>query len=81
MELIHKVSACIVLPLESLNYHHLRYFWATAQGVAWDETGREIWFTGAEKGWDSALYAATPAGGLRLVLRVPGRLVFHDRDS
>jgi len=54
--------------------------WSSVQGLAWHPSGREIWFTAAEAGWHSALYAITPEGGERLVLRMPGRLGLHDID-
>ncbi len=54
---------------------------ASIQGLAWHPETREIWFTGASTGWQSALYATTPEGGERLVLRFPGRLFLHDIDG
>src|SRR5262249_36395456 len=53
---------------------------SSVQGLAWHPSGREIWFTGSESGWSSALYAVTPDGKRRLVLRSPSRLVLHDLD-
>jgi Tol biopolymer transport system component len=51
---------------------------ASAQGLAWRPDGKEVWFTGAEVGADSALYAVDLSGRHRLVTRAPGRLVLHD---
>ena len=53
---------------------------ASVQGLAWHPGGREIWFTGAESGWLSTLYAVTPEGRQRIVLRAPARLLLHDID-
>ncbi|HEY3121221.1 MAG TPA: WD40 repeat domain-containing protein, partial [Vicinamibacteria bacterium] len=55
--------------------------WTSVQGLAWSHDGSEIWFTGAETGWHSALYGVTPAGRSRLVLRIPGRLNLQDIDA
>ena len=55
--------------------------WSSVQGLAWHPNGREIWFTAAKEGWTSALYAVTPAGRQRLVLRTPSRLVLQDLDA
>jgi eukaryotic-like serine/threonine-protein kinase len=52
--------------------------WLTLQGLAWTPKGEEIWFTGTRAGGTRALYAVTPAGKERLVLRVPGSLALHD---
>jgi Tol biopolymer transport system component len=51
---------------------------ASLQGLAWAPDGREIWFTGAQSGWNSELRAVSPAGRERVVLRTPGRLMLHD---
>jgi Tol biopolymer transport system component len=52
--------------------------WLSLQGLAWTPKGEEIWFTGTRSGGTRALYAITPAGKERLVLRVPGSLALHD---
>jgi eukaryotic-like serine/threonine-protein kinase len=54
---------------------------ASIQGLAWHPSGKEIWFTGAETGWISKLFAVTPSGRQRLVLRAPSRLLLHDIDA
>jgi len=51
---------------------------ASVQGLAWTPDGREIWFTGAQAGWNSELHAVTPQGQQRIVFRIPGRLLLHD---
>ncbi len=50
----------------------------STQGLAWSSSGTEIWFTGAEKGSARALFAVTPAGQRRTVLRTPGNLLLGD---
>jgi eukaryotic-like serine/threonine-protein kinase len=55
--------------------------YASIQGLAWHPSGAEVWFTGAENGWISTLYAVTPGGRQRIVLRTPSRLLLHDIDS
>ena len=48
------------------------------RGLAWSPDGREIWFTGARNGGERYLYAVTPSGRERLLLRIPGSLILHD---
>ncbi len=50
----------------------------STQGLAWSPSGKEIWFTGAEKGTARALFAVTPAGERRTVLGTPGNLTLGD---
>jgi DNA-binding winged helix-turn-helix (wHTH) protein/Tol biopolymer transport system component len=52
--------------------------WASACGVAWSLSGKEIWFTAARTGGTRALWAVTQTGKLRLVARAPGSLMLHD---
>ncbi|MGC9947476.1 MAG: winged helix-turn-helix domain-containing protein [Bryobacteraceae bacterium] len=52
--------------------------WASAQGLAWSPSGREIWFTAARTGVTRALYAASLSGKVRLVAAFPGILTLHD---
>jgi len=52
--------------------------WAEEEGLAWSPDGREIWFTASKAGEAFALYAVTPAGRERVVLRVPTNLMLHD---
>jgi Tol biopolymer transport system component len=54
---------------------------ASVQGLAWRPDGREIWFTGAQAGWNSELRAVTPEGKERVVYRIPGRLLIHDLSA
>ncbi len=52
--------------------------WASEHGLVWAPSGDEIWFTATEAGANRSLYAATLAGKLRVVARVPGGLKLHD---
>jgi Tol biopolymer transport system component len=51
---------------------------ATEGGLAWSADGREVWFTAAEVGGNRALWAVTPAGSQRLLVRVTGNLTLQD---
>ncbi|HVR70972.1 MAG TPA: winged helix-turn-helix domain-containing protein [Vicinamibacteria bacterium] len=52
--------------------------WASMQGLAWSPDSREVWFTAARVGADSALFAVTLDGRERAVHPALGRLVVHD---
>jgi Tol biopolymer transport system component len=52
--------------------------YSSVQGLAWIRDGREIWFTGADRGSARALFATTPDGAPRVVARVPGSLHLAD---
>jgi len=52
--------------------------WASAEGLAWAPNGKEVWFTAARVGADSALHAVTLDGRLRTLVPALGRLVIHD---
>jgi serine/threonine protein kinase len=47
-------------------------------GLAWSPGGEEIFFTAARAGHARALFAVTPSGKERLVLKAPGSLWVHD---
>ena len=53
-------------------------FFTTVEGLAWSPSGDEVWFTGAPNGTARAIYALSPSGKQRLVLRVPGTLTLQD---
>jgi Tol biopolymer transport system component len=55
--------------------------YSSAQGVAWAHDGKEIWFTGADKGSARTLFAATVGGTPRVVSRVPGNMHLADIGS
>lgn len=52
--------------------------WSGEHGLAWSPTGKEIWFTATASGPAQALYAVTPKGKQRLVLRTPTGLALND---
>jgi DNA-binding winged helix-turn-helix (wHTH) protein/Tol biopolymer transport system component len=52
--------------------------WASASGLAWAPTGREVWFTAARSGMTRALYAADLSGKVRLIAAFPGTLTLCD---
>jgi len=58
--------------------HTLSTGWASAHGLAWAPSGREIWFTAAPTGVSRALYAVDLAGQLRLIAAFPGILTLCD---
>jgi len=51
---------------------------ASTSGLAWHPSGKEIWFTAAEVGSQSAVHAVGLSGKSRVVVRAPGRLAIHD---
>ncbi|HKQ53134.1 MAG TPA: DPP IV N-terminal domain-containing protein, partial [Pyrinomonadaceae bacterium] len=53
--------------------------WLSAQGLAWDAAGREVWFTATKQGNARAVYAVTLDGERqRLVYRSAGTLTLQD---
>lgn len=65
--------------------------WNTIVGIAWSPGGNEVWFSAAEVGFHSVLYAVTLSGQSRLVARLPhgadildisrdGRVLLHSVD-
>jgi DNA-binding winged helix-turn-helix (wHTH) protein/Tol biopolymer transport system component len=52
--------------------------WASAGGLAWSASGKEIWFTAARVGLTRALWAVNLEGKLRLVSRMAGSLTLQD---
>jgi Tol biopolymer transport system component len=52
--------------------------YTSLQGLAWSPDGKEVWFTGAKKGGQRCLYAATMSGKERQVLGVPGMATLRD---
>ncbi len=51
---------------------------STEGGLAWSPDGSEIWFTAAESGGNRALFAVTPSGARRVLVRVTGNLTLQD---
>jgi eukaryotic-like serine/threonine-protein kinase len=52
--------------------------WEGADGLAWSPKGDEIWFTATPVGERRTLFASTPSGRTRTILRIPGNLTLHD---
>jgi hypothetical protein len=52
--------------------------WADAFGLAWEATGREVWFTAAKRGEFKALRAVTLNGVERLIQRPLGQVDLAD---
>jgi Tol biopolymer transport system component len=52
--------------------------WSSANGLAWRDDGKEVWFTASEVGPRSVLYAVDLSGKRRLLTRAPGRLKLED---
>lgn len=52
--------------------------WESLQGVAWQTSGREIWFTAARAGVDRALRAVDLKGRIRTIAEMPGSLILKD---
>jgi len=51
---------------------------SSIDGLAWAPDGKEVWFTGARVGADSALHAVRLDGQERILVPALGRLVIHD---
>jgi DNA-binding winged helix-turn-helix (wHTH) protein/Tol biopolymer transport system component len=52
--------------------------WASAAGLAWAPSGREVWFTAARSGLNRALMAVDLSGHLRSIAGFPGALQLYD---
>jgi DNA-binding winged helix-turn-helix (wHTH) protein/Tol biopolymer transport system component len=52
--------------------------WESLNGLAWQPSGREVWFTAAHSGVDRALQAVDLTGRVRLIAALPGALVLQD---
>lgn len=53
-------------------------WWASAEGLAWAPSGREVWFTASQSGVRRTLYAVTLNGALRQIAVIPGMLMLYD---
>jgi WD40 repeat protein len=51
---------------------------ATVQGLAWSQDGREIWFSAQAKGMQRSLFAVALEGRLRTVAQFPSSVVLYD---
>jgi DNA-binding winged helix-turn-helix (wHTH) protein len=52
--------------------------YGSAEGLAWSPKGDEVWFTAADSGLDSTLWAVSLSGRVRKLLSTMGRLVIQD---
>jgi hypothetical protein len=53
-------------------------YYPTGRSLSWTPDGNEIWYTASLTGDDSGLYAVTPAGKIRTVMRSPTELIIED---
>jgi Tol biopolymer transport system component/tRNA A-37 threonylcarbamoyl transferase component Bud32 len=60
------------------NAKRLTEEWESADGLAWNSGGKEIWFTAAENGYTRALRAVNTAGRVRTVLKIPAGMTLQD---
>jgi Tol biopolymer transport system component len=52
---------------------------ASVEGVAWSPDGNEVWFGATiEQAWANSIYAMTPSGKQRVLLKLPGVLRLYD---
>jgi hypothetical protein len=54
--------------------------WGSITGLAWAPSGKEIWFTAAESGTTTALYAVDLSGSVRLISRSANLMTIRDID-
>jgi serine/threonine protein kinase/Tol biopolymer transport system component len=52
--------------------------WISEAGLAWSPDGKEVWFTGVEKGMNRDLLAANMAGRIRRILDLPEGMTLED---
>ncbi len=52
--------------------------WESEDGLAWSPDGKEIWFTGAEKGISRSLLAVTMSAQVRKILSLPAGMTLED---
>lgn len=55
--------------------------WGSVDGLAWNPSGREVWFTAAASGVERALNAVSLSGTVRKVAQMPGGMELRDIDS
>ena len=53
-------------------------YYSTGRSVCWTPDGKELWYTASLTGEESGMYAVTPEGKNRVVLRSPTELVIQD---
>ncbi len=68
----------VVVDSVSRRVRFLSSGWESLEGLAWQPSGREIWFTAAHSGIDRALRAVDLSGKARFIAELPGALVLRD---
>ncbi len=53
-------------------------YYGTGRSLCWRPDGKELWYTASVEGGDSGLFAVTPAGQSRTILRSPTELIIQD---
>jgi len=59
-------------------FKRLTPVYPTGRSLCWSPDGKEVWYTASLYGDDSGLYAVTPSGRNRTVVRAPTELVLQD---
>jgi len=52
--------------------------WESEDGLAWSPDGKEVWFTGVEKGLNRVLLAVSMSGRIRRLLDLPAGMTLED---
>jgi Tol biopolymer transport system component len=52
--------------------------WDSADGLAWNSDGKEIWFTAAENGYTRGLLAVDRSGKVRTIFKIPAGMTLQD---
>jgi serine/threonine protein kinase len=52
--------------------------WESEDGLAWSPDGKEVWFTGTEKGLNRDLFAVSLSGSIRKMLDLPMGMTLED---
>ena len=60
------------------NYHRLTPLYASCHGLVWTPDGKEIWHTAGLEGEEAGIYAVTPGGHFRAVMRAPVETQIQD---
>ncbi len=68
----------MVVPVDGGSPQVLSPGWTSTLGLAWDPSGREVWFTATGESGARVLHAVTLGGRLRTVFRMAGNQTLHD---
>jgi Tol biopolymer transport system component len=69
-----------IVPRTGGRAHALSGPWASVSGLAWSANGNEVWFTAAEFGAATSLFAADLSGNVRVISRSANRMTIRDID-